>query len=296
METKGRKSKKIGSKESRGSKGGRLGRPPKASLNASLHASLHESLRQASLHEEIEMILEPSPTLKSNPPFFLGDSVVIIKDKWYVDQAHMFRSIVLPYTNAFAAYSAWIGKDVAKYYCHILLNDDDIDFEIERGHMGVCILHEECRLRNGRSDACSTCLATDCFCSKVVNEKRERVSVTADIFGGSQDDTVQVSRHSFLTAKDLIMQERERAFLGQIGAFSSEVQRTMCCEFWDALFKAEEVEGGDKSTVQAQMLWRAWARRRHGLFFLRNIYNVSVTPCAAIPIHWEAPSPTTLLV
>jgi hypothetical protein len=100
--------------ESRGKKSGKkLGRPPKVKM-----------------HEEIELILEPSPNVKTKPPFFLGDSVVVINDKWYVDQAHMFRTIVLPYTNAFAAYSAWIGKDVAKYYCHILLNDD-IDFEIE---------------------------------------------------------------------------------------------------------------------------------------------------------------------
>ncbi len=251
-----------------------MGRPPKAKL-----------------HEEIELILEPSPKVISRPPFFIGDSVRFINQKWYIDQAHMFRTIVLPYTNAFAAYSAWIAKDVAKYYCHILLNDD-IDFEIERGFMGVCVLHEECRLRNGRSDACSTCLASKCFCSKVVNETRN-TRAQPDIFGLVED---QVESKVTLTAKDLIMQERERAFTGQIGAFSSEVQRTMCCDFWDSLFKAEEQESSPKSTVQAQMLWRAWARRRHGLFFLREIYNLSVTPCAVIPTHWEAPSPATMLV
>jgi hypothetical protein len=90
-----------------------------------------------------------------------------------------------------------------------------------------------------------------------------------------------------LTVKDIVTFERAKAFEGQIASFSPVVQRTMCTDFWDTLFKSELAyfdKEEERSTTQSQMLIGAWKRRRHGLFFLREIYNESATKCARITV------------
>jgi hypothetical protein len=186
--------------------------------------------------------------VQSAPPIFVGDSVRYRDKRWYVDQQHMFRTRVLPHKQAFDAYTDWINNGVEKYTCYALGCVDDY-FE-ERAFLAVCVLHQECQQRNKRVDKCPTCQGKMCFCERVV-------------------DCIKV--------RDLIMYERIRAYEDQVVSYSPETQRTMTADFWELIFQVERTLPRDQqSTTQQQLLYRAWARRRHGLFFLREIYNPSV--------------------
>lgn len=194
----------------------------------------------------LEVVEEPAPV--SAPPIFVGDSVRYMGSKWYVDQQHMFRTTVLPHITAFSAYSQWINAGVEKYTCYALHSEDD--YFAERAFLGVCVLHQECKDRNKRVDKCPTCQGKLCFCERRVGEH---------------------------TVRQLVQYERAAAFQGQVASYSPEVQRTMTADFWELIFQVERaLPQEQQSTSQEQLLYQAWARRRHGLFFLREIYNPSV--------------------
>jgi len=189
----------------------------------------------------------PAP-VSSEPPIFVGDSVRYRDGKWYVDQQHMFRTTVLPHINAFSAYTEWLNTGIDKYTCHALGCEDD--YLEERAFFAVCTLHQECQQRNKRVDKCPTCQGTMCFCERSVGAHRVR---------------------------DLIKYERVAAWDGQVASFSPEVQRTMNADFWELIFQVERaLPPEQQATTQEQLLLHAWTRRRHGIFFLREVYNPSV--------------------
>jgi hypothetical protein len=172
-----------------------------------------------------------------------------------MDQQHMFRTKVLPHINAFSAYTQWINEGVDKYTCHALNCEDDY-FE-ERAFLAVCVLHIECQQRNKRVEKCVTCQSKVCICERMVGENK---------------------------VKDLIAYERAGAYNGQVASFSPEVQRTMTADFWELIFQQEHaLPPEQQSQTQEQLLFRAWSRRRHGIFFLREIYNPSVLGALRLP-------------
>ena len=77
--------------------------------------------------------------------------------------------------------------------------------------------------------------------------------------------------------RELIKYERMAAWEGQVASFSPEVQRTMNADFWELIFQVEHTLPPEYQAItQEQLLLHAWTRRRHGIFFLREVYNPSV--------------------
>jgi hypothetical protein len=181
------------------------------------------------------------------PPLYLGDFLVWKNQKWFVDAENLFRFVVYPHILAAEHYTRWISTGVHKYTCHVFDDGNEIDYGAHSGFQNVCILHAECQERNKRSNECPICFGRICYCSKIVRGK---------------------------SIKELVLDERKRSFEVGLTSFFPETKNMMISEFWDLLFACLPKETHTLSQQHLLLAW--WKLKRHGLFFLNEVYNPTV--------------------
>jgi hypothetical protein len=187
----------------------------------------------------VESVVPKAPMLKV--PLYLGDFVKWNSGKWVMDAERMFRCLVYPHILASEEHTKWISMYVGKYTCHVF-ETMEIDYGAIHGFQNVCMDHSECQQRNRRPTECFICFKEVCLCSTKIKNS---------------------------TLKDLVLQERQKIFECLLTSFSVETQRLMITEFWDTIFRTLASE----HLTQSQLLHLWWQSKRHGLFFLKHIYN-----------------------
>jgi hypothetical protein len=181
-----------------------------------------------------------SPKPLESAPLYLGKFVKWTNGKWMMDGEKMFRCVVYPHILASEEYTKWISIYVGKYTCHVF-EAMEIDYEAINGFQGVCIDHMDCQLRNKRQTECFICFKEECICA---------------------------TKLKHCTFKELVLKERRKIFECLLTSFTLETQRIMISEFWDVLFK---LPSSDLSQDKLLRMW--WDSKRHGMFFLKHIYN-----------------------